>query len=329
MLSPTSALVLLYTASLLLWQIVGLTPLAGWWLIDLANVFHVWFYLPLPFLALLVAWRREWQAGAWLLLPLLLLALDYGPLFLPRGGRGEGAALRVMTANLLWLNDDAEAVAQAMLDQAPDLIAVQELGGGIAGPLAQRLRARYPYQALHPAWSTDGMGLFSRYPLRAQSMDDSPGACRCQQATMDFGRRAVTLLNAHPARFTIRPEQGSEGSLPFSLTYSEQQRTLADMLEKTDELQEPGLLLGDLNLVDHQRPYRRLAHRLRDAHREVGWGLGYTFPARRFYSLPLPPLIRIDYVFYDYAWTASSAWTVEIPGSDHRAVVADLVLKAP
>jgi hypothetical protein len=38
------------------------------------------------------------------------------------------------------------------------------------------------------------------------------------------------------------------------------------------------------------------------------------------------PLVRIDYVLHDGTWAARGAWTQALPGSDHRAVIADVAL---
>ena len=80
-------------------------------------------------------------------------------------------------------------------------------------------------------------------------------------------------------------------------------------------------------MSDRQPLYGRLRQHLHDAHREAGWGFGYSYPAGTRGWLPLWPLVRIDYVFHDGAWAAPAAWTKVVAGSDHRAVVADLVLR--
>ena len=88
----------------------------------------------------------------------------------------------------------------------------------------------------------------------------------------------------------------------------------------------PLLVLGDLNVSDRQPYYRWLRQRLHDADRAAGGGLDYTYPSGQ-YGRALVPLVRIDYVLHDDAWAARNAETVYLPGSDHRAVVADLVLR--
>ena len=69
---------------------------------------------------------------------------------------------------------------------------------------------------------------------------------------------------------------------------------------------------------------------------EAGCGLGHTFPVgntKGVYvtwkqGLPVPQrLVRIDYVFHSSHWVAVEAHLAENKGgSDHRAVVVELVL---
>jgi endonuclease/exonuclease/phosphatase (EEP) superfamily protein YafD len=67
--------------------------------------------------------------------------------------------------------------------------------------------------------------------------------------------------------------------------------------------------------------YLALTSRLRDAYRDVGWGMGFTFT--RFRELGLP-MWRIDYVFHSPNLVATRAIVGDYGGSDHRPVIADL-----
>src|SRR5947207_872522 len=98
--------VLGYVLFVLTWEIARRTAVAHWWPFALSDLFGVWLYLPWPLLALLVCLRRNWLAGALLVLPLLPLGAEYGPLVLPRHVPDQGTTLRVMTANLLGTNLD-------------------------------------------------------------------------------------------------------------------------------------------------------------------------------------------------------------------------------
>jgi endonuclease/exonuclease/phosphatase (EEP) superfamily protein YafD len=81
------------------------------------------------------------------------------------------------------------------------------------------------------------------------------------------------------------------------------------------------LLVGDFNVGDRHYLYRRLRAGLGDAHRDAGWGLGLTWSLQN-----RVPFARIDYVLHDESWGTRSISRQAIPGSDHRALVAELVL---
>jgi endonuclease/exonuclease/phosphatase (EEP) superfamily protein YafD len=86
-------------------------------------------------------------------------------------------------------------------------------------------------------------------------------------------------------------------------------------------------MAGDYNATYGHAPFRRLlAVGLRDAHIEAGRGLATTWPVN---NLLLPPLFRLDHVLVSREFEVLAAREGRGPGTDHRPVVADLVLRAP
>jgi hypothetical protein len=209
-------------------------------------------------------------------------------------------------------------------------VAVQELSWDMAGPLADALREAYPYQTLAPSAAPDGLGIFSRLPFEdvvPADIGPPPGPCYCQAVSVRLGGRAVQVLNAHPGP----PDVGVRrlGPLPLPVHFDDG-TGLPDrrqLLQRLDAAHLPLLLLGDLNTAERQPYYAQLRQRLADTHREVGWGPGWTFPSPPVGPLPVP-LVRIDYVLHSSEWRAAAEHTGLTPGSDHRHVVADLVLQS-
>jgi endonuclease/exonuclease/phosphatase (EEP) superfamily protein YafD len=84
------------------------------------------------------------------------------------------------------------------------------------------------------------------------------------------------------------------------------------------------LLAGDFNAtLDHAELRRVLDRGYRDAAERAGVGLRPTWPAGKTL---LPTLITIDHVLADRRVRVISARSVAIPGSDHRGVLAELLL---
>jgi endonuclease/exonuclease/phosphatase (EEP) superfamily protein YafD len=90
----------------------------------------------------------------------------------------------------------------------------------------------------------------------------------------------------------------------------------------------PSLLVGDFNKTPFSLLYQRLRrHGLLDAFQEVGCGFGFTFPVfGRFLRLPLPPLVRIDYIWHTPDLRAIRCRTGPDGGSDHLPLRAELEL---
>jgi endonuclease/exonuclease/phosphatase family metal-dependent hydrolase len=101
-------------------------------------------------------------------------------------------------------------------------------------------------------------------------------------------------------------------------------------LAEADTAQMPTLVIGDFNMTPKTADYARVTTTFSDAYQQVGRGLGYTFPDAPTYTgyvRFMPPLARLDYVFYDDAWTALDAQVWDRSGGgDHRPVFARLAL---
>ncbi|MHB1416888.1 MAG: endonuclease/exonuclease/phosphatase family protein [Chloroflexota bacterium] len=329
-------LAILYCALLAAWYLLGLSPAGDWWPYRLASLFAIWLFLPLPALLLYAAWRRRWQAMALLVLPLALLAVQYGYLLLPRQPAGSGAPLRVMTANLLSSNAEVGSLGTAIAREHPDLLAVQELNPDLARSLDAQVGREFPYVLYYPDESYPTLGLYSRFPLAASATTGNGDGCPCQQATADVNGRAVTVLNVHPPRPTLGFRRIGPVPVPTRFDTARRDRALRAIVARAQAIAGPLVVLGDFNTSDRDPAYGLLAGALDDTFRVAGWGPGYTFPSRSSFDgwpsqgggieIFYLPVVRIDYVFTSPGWTPTGAQVVNVPGSDHLSVVADLVL---
>ncbi len=329
-----------YAGAIILWQMLRLVWGDRWWWLAWANILSLYLFLPLAVLGPLALASRRWPAIAAVAVPLGVWLALYGGLFLPQiaPARAEEARpLRVMTWNILYLNDDGAAVERVVRAEAPDLLCLQELTQRFAADLADRLGDRYPYRVLLPQEGVIGLGVFSRYPLRDEGQIPDPAeelgwwAHSAQAVAVEFAGQSVWLLNVHALppdwpRLSRRWLHSSEVS--FRLREQE----VLTWLEWLAQRDGPAIVVGDFNVTDQNRAYRLMARQLRDAHRQVGWGLGHTAPASAegLDAIPSPSrLFRIDYVWYSDHWLALAAHVGGWDGhSDHLPVVADLALRA-
>jgi vancomycin resistance protein VanJ len=270
------------------------------------------------FIALLI--RRRWTA-LMQIVPALVFLESYGSFFLAHPVRAAPNVpqLSVLTYNLNKNNQAIEAVVANVNAIAPDVAAFQELSPAMAAGLQTRLGDQYPYIALHPDPQNAfrGMGVLSRYPILADTYFDI--GLGHQRVELDVHGVKIALHNTHP----MHPLCG--------LCYDGAPRASAigAVLEQTTTDTLPLLLIGDFNMTDQTGDYRRVSDHYHDSYREVGWGMGFTFPD--FKTLLginfVPPLARIDYIFHtdDFRPIEARVWP-DSGGSDHRPVYAVLAL---
>ncbi len=148
----------------------------------------------------------------------------------------------------------------------------------------------------------------------------------------------VTVLNVHPTRPTLGLRRVGPIPVPTRFDTSRRDQALRAIVARVKTIATPLIVLGDFNLSDRDATYRLLGGMLNDVYREAGWGLSNTFPSRGDFDgwpsqgggidLLYLPVVRLDYVFTSAGWIPTGAQVVDVPGSDHLSVMADLLLPA-
>ena len=135
---------------------------------------------------------------------------------------------------------------------------------------------------------------------------------------MGEGDDALTLLAVHPTA-PVPPAGAS--------TWRAEHATLLAAAQESGA----ALVLGDMNATsDHatMRAWRDAGYR--DSLEMVNAGWSPTWPSNGITPAPglhPPALIQIDHVLVGPALAVTESSTVEVPGSDHRAVVATIALR--
>lgn len=241
-----------------------------------------------------------------------------------KGGRplvAPGSGLRVVTANLLSGNRRIQDLGRQLIDDRADVLVVQELTPAhLDGLRATGLLDAMPHQVLDPQPSFRGSGLFSRGPISASTVFDVHGMGMAA-ATVHTPGGDVQVVAVH----VVNP--AGKAMIP---TWRMQLDWLAAHVRGSDAAV---VLAGDYNATTDHRALRVLGDvGLTDAHDAAGRGLGLTWPRRSYTGggrWPAVPLLRLDHVFVTAALGVRSVRTELSAGSDHRRVVADLVVSGP
>ena len=304
------------------------------------------FYLPQAMWAVpgIILTFLVYQADrAWLWLPLLCVAWVLGPImdfhWSPRPGdrAAAPARVRVMTWNIKYGSYPLGPLIRELDRCRPDVVFFQDAIDAQRGPLAAYFRG----------WQLRSHGQFviaSRYPLSEMEVRELPGEgqeyLRCQ---MRLGPSLVTLYNVHlktPRRSlnAFRTARTQPWYLPEAIQ-------LFDHNVNTRRVQAitvgaglsgergPVIVAGDLNAPDASLACATLRDAgLHDAFAEQGRGYGFTYGHWLFkYRLPWLKVswMRIDHVMTNEHFRTKRCWAGSGEASDHRPVIADLVLLHP
>ncbi|HET6736658.1 endonuclease/exonuclease/phosphatase family protein [Mycobacterium sp.] len=232
------------------------------------------------------------------------------------GTSTTGIHVRVMSANLRYGRADPDALVALVLEHA-DILAVQELTPEKAGLLsASGLDEAFPYRALRACEGPAGVGVWSRYPIDGIDVDDRFWLGFLTAQVRVPGIEASTAVVAtHMSAPWPEPIQGWRDDLA-------RLRTTLEELESATA--GPVIVAGDLNATPDVLELRRvLRGGYNDAAEQAGAGLTRTHPAD---VRLLPPLFAVDHILICGA-TAVTARTFAIPESDHRALLAEIVLQ--
>lgn len=253
--------------------------------------------------------RQRVAAGAAAAL-LVAVGLTQAPLLIGDEVTNDGARLTVLTSNLEFGRGDPDVVASLVADNDVDLLLVQELTDDAASILTGLLADTLPHHYLVPGDTATGSGIYSRYPLTdTHTLPDTFLATLFATATVR-GYGPVRIGSAHPVP-------------PWPVHRRGWERELGQIRATLHGYDDDSAVVvgGDFNATWNHPEFRSLLdHGYRDAAEQAGAGWLPTYPADRLF-----PLIGIDHVILRGA-QADRVQALTIPGTDHRAVLAEVVL---
>jgi len=266
---------------------------------------------PLAALGLRLAGRRGPAATA------VLASAALGLLVQSRGvprrqPEAAGPTLRVLTINLLVGRADAEAVVARVRQEEADALFLQELTASAQTRLKQAgLEDLLPHaQIEHRDGGPRGSGIYSRFPLSEGPSLPTTFAAQPTALLELPGGEEVELICVHPRAPALR----RGGSAPWR----------AELAVLPPPGKRPRVVAGDFNsTVDHAafRDVLRLGYA--DAAVATGNALIRTWgPQDKGLWLTL------DHVLVTRGCAVLACAVHDVPGSDHRAVYAEIRLPA-
>jgi endonuclease/exonuclease/phosphatase (EEP) superfamily protein YafD len=292
------------------------------WPLALVMLFSQWWLMPALVLApaaLLLGLRRT-ALGLAAVAGLFLSIYGSALLPTPTPDAAQAQRLTVATLNVGGYRVGAAEIATAVRYTDADLVVLQEVVDSTVPDLRAALAGDYDAQVYRA-----GKAVLSRLPLGEPQVfvtalsPDRP----ILQVDVDLGGMVVTLLAPHPHPPTDVPWIYGDGSYRPNPHNALDAAELAARATAGDG---PVLLVGDLNFPMRSAGYRSLqASGLQDAWQEAGRGFGATWPAGfEGFGIPIPPLVRLDYVWHSRQFKALAAHTGAAYGSDHLPVVVTL-----
>ncbi len=243
-------------------------------------------------------------------------AVAVWPYVMPAGHAALAAVesappLRVLSQNVNTANDQYAQVLSLIEAEQPDLVLLLEVNARWMERM-RPLDASYPYRISSPRSDNFGIALWSRVALmepRIEPMTEARVPTIISRIALPDGE--IRFIGTHPLP-------------PVSARYlalrNEQLKLVAAEVASSDL---PTIVIGDLNITPWSPAFADLLRvgNLRDTSR--GQGLQRTWPASSWLMR-----IPIDHVLVSNAVQATSRRVGPDVGSDHRAVVADLRLRA-
>lgn len=238
------------------------------------------------------------------------------------GRTAKGPSVRVMTYNTHHGLAGVNRIARDVRSIRPDLVCFQE-----TNPIGRRPDPLPQLEQALPGWhcaSFSELAVFSKWPILGHElhMSSAHGYRVFLQVDLQVRGRRLSVICLH-LDTAMKPESlaNHRGRLSSYLRGTADIRSLqvSELLHVTRHMRGPLIIAGDFNTPPRGRTYGRMAGKFQDCFRRAGWGPGYSFRSDL-------PVMRIDYIWAGRGVTPCACNAPALAGSDHRPVVADIIL---
>ncbi|HEX6870053.1 MAG TPA: endonuclease/exonuclease/phosphatase family protein [Micromonosporaceae bacterium] len=309
-------LVRLSALGLLAWAVVRWFGLERGALAVPALAFTPYAALAAPLVLLVAVATRRWWAVAAAAVACALLAATVLPRAVGAPTELDGPRVRVLSVNLRVGGADPAEVAALVRDREVDLLTLQEFTPAAQQALAAAgLDGLLPYRAVSPRDGYGGSAIYARFPLAEVAVRVNPdGEFTQVSAVVHLPEAApVRVESVHP----VPPVNPAATNAWVAGLRGQPAATMDGPLR---------ILSGDFNAtVDHAELRRLIRTGYRDAADQVGAGLVPTWPYHGRRAL-VTPKVTIDHILVDQRIGVVDFTAVTVTNTDHRAVLATLVL---
>jgi endonuclease/exonuclease/phosphatase (EEP) superfamily protein YafD len=231
----------------------------------------------------------------------------------------DATPLVIMNANLYAGGADVAEVVEVAAENDVDVLILEEITfGGLERMEAAGLADLLPYRIGSPNGAVDGTMVFSRQPLGEPARLDTLFQSWQVEVGESGSAGSVQLLAVHPQAPV--PPAGPD-------VWRAEHAAVLEAAEEYDA----DLVVGDMNATADHRPIRDLRDGgWKDANDIANAGWMPTWPANGITPAPglsPPTLIQIDHILVGPRLTVLDTKSVEISGSDHRALIATVALR--
>lgn len=225
---------------------------------------------------------------------------------------------RIMSLNAKEGHADAAQIVRIVRDEHVEVLALQEVDEGLVDRLnAEGIGQLLPYAIIaEPSGIDNGgvNGLWSAAPMSDKTGDLIPiESSSVPAASIDFGGVEIRFGSVHP----YSPRPSNKGLWDRGL--GSISRLLGD--------EHTFVLMGDFNATwDHASFRQLLGGRFVDSGENAGEWFHMTYPsnASLFSIIPIPAFAEIDHIVHDRGVVVGDLATVNVQGSDHRALLGTL-----
>jgi endonuclease/exonuclease/phosphatase (EEP) superfamily protein YafD len=280
-----------------------------WWFADLFSHFRAQYALVLLVCAVTLLTSRRWRIGVLASIGALLMGvsvLGYTG-WSKAAVAADGQALRFVTFNKYWRNQDAARIGSYLESTHADVIALQEVESKQFLNDLSAVLPSYPHMYATTR-VRHGVVIFSRWPLtHTDSIELVPGGASVAKVAVDWRGESITVIGVH-LHWPI-------GAHDVNLRNAE----LAKLLELAHSVRGPLIIGGDFNLTAWSPNFQQVREDtlMRDC--AAGHGMPITWPTL------FPPIgIRIDQCLHSAEWDVTQIASGPNLGSDHYPTINDL-----